>query len=89
MTIELEPIGTVRTPYADWAPHQPPERSAPRGRFTIVLEDRYAEWLEELASFDYIYVITYLHAQDGPPSPRVRPPKAITLPCSSNLSTPI
>jgi len=77
MAIELDPIGTVHTPYSDWAPHHPPERQAPRGRFTIVLEEAYAQhWMEGLESFEYVYVITYLNAPQQPPSPRVRPPWA-------------
>ena len=75
-TITLTPIGVAKTPYADWAPHQPVEREAPPGAFRVELDPRYAEALGDLESFTHVIVISYLDRSPGFESPRVRPPWA-------------
>ena len=44
----LRPIGTVRTPYEDWAPNQPLEREAEPGTFRIEVDPRYEAGLAQL-----------------------------------------
>lgn len=58
MTINLEPIGFIHTPYKDDAPDQPQEEE--KGHY-LELKKEYLEALSSLESFNYIYVIFYLH----------------------------
>ena len=59
MKINFNSIGTIYTPYESVAPFQPIENA--KGEFYIELEEKYVEALDELQSFNYIYVIFYLH----------------------------
>jgi tRNA-Thr(GGU) m(6)t(6)A37 methyltransferase TsaA len=73
--ITLRPIGTIHTPYDEsFAPHQPVERE--EGTSTLVLEPDLAPALSDLEGFRYIYVVSYLDGQTGPPRNRVKPPWA-------------
>jgi len=74
--IHLKPIGEVRTPYRDWAPHQPVERDAEEGKFRLVLSREYSEGLRDLERFTYVYVLTYLDRQPKPVDMTVSPPWA-------------
>lgn len=76
MSITFEPVAVARTPYTDWAPHQPLEREAPDGVFRIEVEERYAEALADLDRFSHLIVIAYLDRSPGYVSARVRPPWA-------------
>ncbi len=48
-------IGFIRTPYIDSAPYQPVQTE--EGDFKLVLHSQYAEGLNLLNTFNYIYVI--------------------------------
>lgn len=73
--ITMQPIGTIHTPYADAAPHQPvPDDTS--GSFSLVLEPRYAEGLAELESFRYIYVLFYMDRVSSEPRMTIHPPWA-------------
>lgn len=74
--VQLKPIGEVRSPYQDWAPHQPVEREAKEGSFRLVLIPEVAEGLRDLDRFAYAYVLTYLDRQPGPASLTASPPWA-------------
>jgi len=71
----LRPIGVIHTPYdEDFAPHQPVERD--EGTSTLVLDPDLEPALADLERFRYIYVLSLLDRQDGPPEHRVKPPWA-------------
>ena len=73
--ITLKPIGVIHTPYdEDFTPHQPVERD--EGTSTLVLDPGLAPALSDLGGFRYIYVISLLDRQAGPPGNRVKPPWA-------------
>lgn len=72
--IHLEPIGLIRTPYKDSAPHQPVERDT--GDFRIVVDPRYREGLDQLESFRYLYVIFHFHRLNRQVKMMVSPPRA-------------
>jgi len=55
--IVYESIGTIRTPYTDWAPFYAPEKEAEEGLFRIELKAEYAEGLKDLDTFKFIYVL--------------------------------
>jgi tRNA-Thr(GGU) m(6)t(6)A37 methyltransferase TsaA len=76
MTLTVTPIGIARTPYVDWAPHQPPDRDAPEGRFKVVIDDRYTDGLADLDRFSHIIIIAFLDRSDEVVETRVRPPWA-------------
>jgi len=75
-TVRLKPIGEVRSPYHDWAPHQPVEREAREGAFRLVLHPEFAEGLRDLERFAYAYVLTHLDRGQGPASLTASPPWA-------------
>ena len=52
-------IGWVRTPYINAAPYQPREND--KEKFYLELLPEYAEGLEELETFRYIYVLFHMH----------------------------
>jgi tRNA-Thr(GGU) m(6)t(6)A37 methyltransferase TsaA len=62
----LRPIGTIRTPYTDWAPYQPVERMPGNESFRLVLNDEYAQGLRDLDRFNYIYVLYLMDRSRGP-----------------------
>ena len=75
-SVTYEPIGTIVTPYTDWAPHQPPEREAKEGTFKLVLRPELAPGLDQLRRFSHIYVLFHLDRAERPESLRVSPPWA-------------
>jgi len=72
--IHFEPIGLIRTPYDDSAPHQPIEDDP--GDFRIIVDRRYREGLDQLATFRYLYVLFHFHRLDREISMTVSPPRA-------------
>ena len=58
-SIELNPIGVIRTPYIDKAPYQPVDNDS--GEFRVVLNEEYTEGLSDLDRFRYMYVIYHIH----------------------------
>jgi tRNA-Thr(GGU) m(6)t(6)A37 methyltransferase TsaA len=69
-------IGTIRSPYGDWAPSQPPDQEVPRGRFSIQVDPAYAEGLVDLDGFTHLWVLSGLSSPEGPVPHRVKPPWA-------------
>ena len=55
----LKPIGVIRTPYVDNAPYQPVIDDD--GEFRICVDPAYADGLQDLDRFRYIYVIYLVH----------------------------
>jgi len=74
--MHVKPIGEVRTPYTDWAPHQPVERETEEGKFRLVLAPEYVEGLLDLQRFAYVYVLSYLDRGSKPAALTVSPPWA-------------
>jgi tRNA (adenine37-N6)-methyltransferase len=72
----LRPIGVIRTPYKDWAPHQPVEREPDKDLFRLILFDSLAEGLRDLDRFTYIYVLYFMNRSSAPAGLRVHPPWA-------------
>ena len=73
-TIAYKPIGLIHTPYTnDWAPDQPIERDIKTGLFRVEIFPEYAEGLADLASFQYIYLLTALDRVDRPADMTVKP----------------
>lgn len=59
MSILLEPIGTIHTPYTSMSAPEQSQRDAP-GEFWISLKPEYAEGLDQLEKFRYIYLLYFL-----------------------------
>jgi tRNA-Thr(GGU) m(6)t(6)A37 methyltransferase TsaA len=58
-SINFNQIGIIRTPYKDNAPYQPVHED--KGTFYIEINPQYADGLNKLSKFYYIYVIYYIH----------------------------
>ena len=58
-TFEFNQIGVIHTPYKDKAPFQPIKDD--QGDFRIVVYPEYTKGLYKLDTFQYIYVIYYIH----------------------------
>ncbi|NOZ86152.1 MAG: tRNA (N6-threonylcarbamoyladenosine(37)-N6)-methyltransferase TrmO [Deltaproteobacteria bacterium] len=58
MKLNLKSIGTIHTPYKEWAPYQPLETG--EGDFFIQVDEELSGALDDLDSFRYIYVLAYL-----------------------------
>ena len=58
--VSLPVIGTAHTPYDHQAPYQPRVENAEDGIFYIEVDQRFADGLNALDSFSYIYVLSYL-----------------------------
>lgn len=70
----LKPIGWIRTPYKEKAPHHGREND--KGDFRLALDPEYGGGLDQLKQFKYIYVITFLHKSGKKYPLRVSPPWA-------------
>jgi tRNA-Thr(GGU) m(6)t(6)A37 methyltransferase TsaA len=57
--LKLKRIGVIRTPYKENAPYQPVQND--QGEFQIVIDSQYMNGLSKLDTFNYIYVIYYIH----------------------------
>jgi len=68
----LKKIGTIHTPYKNFAPYQPREND--EGEFIIEVDPDYETGLNRLEEFRYIYVLYYLHQRRGPISLKVQSP---------------
>ena len=68
----LKKIGTIHTPYKNFAPYQPQEND--EGEFIIEVNPDYETGLNRLEEFRYIYVLYYLHQRRGPISLKVQSP---------------
>ncbi len=55
----FKPIGVIRTPYLDSAPYQPVAND--EGEFRLCVDPSYAEGLQDLDRFRYIYVLYLIH----------------------------
>jgi tRNA (adenine37-N6)-methyltransferase len=73
--IEFNPIGIIRTPYQDWAPHRPVEQRGPIGKTRVILDEKYAEGLKGLERFSHIMVVFHID-RAKPPQMEVSPPWA-------------
>jgi len=69
---KLRKIGTIHTPYKNFAPYQPREND--EGEFIIEVDPLYQEGLYKLEEFRYIYVLYYLHHRRGPISLKIQSP---------------
>ena len=73
-TVSFQPIGSIHTPYTDSAPYQPVEDDS--GDFRVVLDPVYADGLQLLENFTYIYLLYYIHRLERGIAMRVSPPWA-------------
>lgn len=84
-TVEAVAIGHVRSPYTErfGTPRQPPVTDQTRYGAPVAarieLLPAYAEAAADLAGFDYVWVITWLHLNRGW-RPRVTPPRGPRIP---------
>ncbi len=74
--VVYRPIGIIRTPYRDWAPHQPVERETDKEAFRLVLHPGLEKGLRDLDRFRYIYVLFHMDRVSQEPSMTVAPPWA-------------
>jgi len=71
--MELKPIGTIYTPYADDAPFTDFEELS--GEFCVEVFNEYADGLYLLEKFRYIYILFHLNRPRHEPRTRVFPPR--------------
>jgi len=74
MAIEFEKIGTIKTPYTDWAPQHPLESG--QGEFVIELDEEFQEGLQDLDSFAYVHVLFHFDRSVSKSDCLSRPPWA-------------
>lgn len=74
--IEYTPIGYIRTPYKDWAPHQPVEQEKGVGKFRLVIDEEYSEGFKDLDRFEYIIILYHLDKVQKESQNIVSPPWA-------------
>lgn len=72
MKIQMQPIGRVKSPDLEKAPRWADEKR--RGDFRLVVFPRFAEGLDTLGRFKYVYVISYLHKSGKKYPLKVNPP---------------
>jgi tRNA (adenine37-N6)-methyltransferase len=65
MKIEMEPIGTIHTPYTErkGMPIQPPGGAGAEG--TVSVFQQYREGLQDLEGFSHIILLYWFHRSDG------------------------
>jgi len=68
---KVNPIGFLMTPYSFHTPSRPSNKD---GDFYLRINQEFVQGLEELDSFNYIYIITYLHKTDHKINLMVSPP---------------
>lgn len=73
MKIELNPIGTIHTPYKNDAPFM--DYQEKEGDFYIDLNEEFKEGLYLLDSLNYCYIIFHIHKQKKPPRMHIFPPR--------------
>jgi len=73
MKIELNPIGTIHTPYKDDAPFM--DYLEKEGDFYIELNEAYKDGLYLLDTLNYCYIIFHIHKQKKPPRLHILPPR--------------
>ena len=61
MKLEVFPIGVLRTPFKESAPFQAGQNDDSFGSNRLILFPEYQDALYKLESFNYIYVLFYLH----------------------------
>jgi len=74
MQIIFRPIGIIRTPYRKYAPYQP--IASDTDGFSVTIYPEYAEGLNELSRFRYIYLIYHMNQVKKKFSLIVEPPWA-------------
>lgn len=75
--VTFHPIGEIRTPYTgDFAPDQPVEREVEGSRFQVIVKPEFAEGLNLLDEFRYVYLITALTRPRADAKMTVSPPWA-------------
>lgn len=78
LSLELEPIGVMRTPFPDKksAPRQPSAAQGIEGRIELFQDSRYLHALEDLETWSHLWVLFWFHLNDGW-RPKVRPPRSV------------
>lgn len=71
---KLKPIGYVKSPYRERAPRWAKEND--KGDFRLVLDPKFAEGLDQLGKFKYIYIVSFLHKSGEKYPLKVNPPMA-------------
>ena len=71
-SIQVRPIGLIRTPYTDTAPYQP--LADAEGDFRLILDPEWAGALRDLDRFKYIYVLYWIHRVSRPVDLLALPP---------------
>ncbi|HKU43690.1 MAG TPA: tRNA (N6-threonylcarbamoyladenosine(37)-N6)-methyltransferase TrmO [Polyangiales bacterium] len=76
-TLQLKPIGVIRTPWNEKhsAPRQPSAARDVRGRIELAPGDEYLHALEDLHSWSHIWVLFWFH-QNSTWHPKVLPPRS-------------
>lgn len=72
ISVILNSIGTIKTPYDNKAPYQPVESEG--DEFYLEIDKPYVDGLKRLDSFRYIYVFYYLDRLKEPAKMMVKPP---------------
>lgn len=74
--VTFNSIGTIRTPYHDWAPSQPIEQEKAIGKFKVVVDEKYIDALIGLDRFAYVILLFHLDGVSGQVNNTVSPPWA-------------
>jgi tRNA-Thr(GGU) m(6)t(6)A37 methyltransferase TsaA len=71
----MHPIGVVRSPFPDSRASPRQARLAPRARGRVVVDEPYRRGLQDLGSFDYLWIVAWLDRPHDPPQDphRVQP----------------
>ncbi|XZG69521.1 tRNA (N6-threonylcarbamoyladenosine(37)-N6)-methyltransferase TrmO [Chitinibacteraceae bacterium HSL-7] len=77
MRFEVEPLGFIRTPFADkfGIPRQPQLAPSARGTLTLLPPFNRAEAVRELDTFSHLWLTFVFHQADTEWRPMVRPPR--------------
>ena len=60
--IEFAPIGIIKTPYIDTAPHQPIVNDS--SEFIVEIKEEFVDGLKNLEEFKFVYLLFYLNRVD-------------------------
>jgi tRNA-Thr(GGU) m(6)t(6)A37 methyltransferase TsaA len=74
LTVSFRPIGTIHTPYTHSAPYQPVENDS--GDFRVIVDTAYADGLQFIEKFSYIYLLYYIDRLERDVAMTVSPPWA-------------
>ncbi|MDH5492019.1 MAG: tRNA (N6-threonylcarbamoyladenosine(37)-N6)-methyltransferase TrmO [Myxococcales bacterium] len=75
--LELEPIGTIRSPFRERAevPRQPRAAEGVRGRLELLAGRGFEDALQDISSWDHLWVLFWFHLAEGW-NPKVLPPRS-------------